>query len=77
MFTPLESFIRLLSNGLTNSIVSFFDIRLISLEHVTYQYPRNSLLNWTVAVCIFSKLQFFCNASCVYFDVSLIIITIM
>ena len=36
MFTPLERLIHLYSNGVTNSIVFFFDIRLISLEHVTY-----------------------------------------
>ena len=35
-FTLLERLIHLLSNGMTNSIFNYFDIRLISLEHVTY-----------------------------------------
>ena len=36
IFAPLESLINLLSNDMTNSIILFFDIQLISLEHVTF-----------------------------------------
>ena len=47
IFTPLERLIHLLSNGVTNSIV--IDIRLISLEHVTY-YKNVFVLNMKVFV---------------------------
>ena len=36
MFIRLESFPHLLSSGVTNSIVLFFDMRLISIEYVIY-----------------------------------------
>ena len=44
IFTPLERLIHILSNGVTNSIFFFLDIRLISLEHVTSKSSKTKII---------------------------------
>ena len=55
--TPLERLIHLLSNGVTNSIFIFLDIRLISLGHVTYHglyfYSHDVYIKFTKARYIY------------------------